>query len=98
MHPDDYTDPWWQYTIADSSSDTGIPSVSGTTAAYPYTLSAVKDYDGNDAQSIVTPLYDSRYEGKLYRMTVAYKKVNGYTGTNPDYGEIIYLTGAKGAD
>jgi type II secretory pathway pseudopilin PulG len=88
--------PWKQFDIQASAEKFGL---SDNPTAYPHKLDTVKDEAGNDADSIVSPLQDSRFEGKLYRMTVTYKKVESIEedGTK-NYGESIYLTGAKGAD
>ena len=97
--PEIATRPWKQYDVAAAGETFGLTGDATHFIPYPLTLDTVKDEAGGDADSIVTPLYDSRFEGKLYRMTVTYKKVESIEEDNTkNYGESIYLTGAKGAD
>ena len=77
------------YTAGDEPAFT---TSDGTRTDYPGTITDVeklKDADGNDAETIVCPQEETNLNGKVYNITVTYKNSKG---------EMIYLTGAKGAD
>ena len=78
------------------------PSIDTNRIAYKPKLNTVKDASGNKARSIVGWANDSRYDGRLYRMSVVYTKITKSTDSDGNVvtkkGEKTYLTGAKGAD
>ena len=77
------------YTAGDEPAFT---TSDGTRTDYPGTITDVeklKDADGNDAETIVCPQEETNLNGKVYNITVTYKNSKG---------EMVYLTGAKGAD